>query len=589
MPTSIAALALALGLGSVAALPGIGGLEIDREGGEVRFPCRFVNPSRILEVFACHNSGPAHETVVELDVSGPEIYKALIAIGARPASYWNAMGPDHFDRNQGDRFLVLVRWEHRGERHELPAESLLTDGQTEFPMLVRGFSFGARGRAPGPETAPAAGEARDGEEGLPGRDGTEEPANADGSAAPAVDEAELRAIRETGVPRAIEISLGASLRQRPSHPLLTHPTTSRRLQPWMLAPYLDLRAVPYHRELVEKEVPATLILRRLRSEASLVEIARAEALSRGLDAQALYAAVLPIAREIDELKGRYEALIREGRALLARGKELEARGAEEKLAAAQAARQLFARGAWLGARIEERYLAWYGLEEELKVAWIEQRTDLPAELRQEAVVLGRSGFRFEPEMARREVQAAELDLPDAPGLPAEKSLRRQAAHKEIESLGIERDLALSRASHEAAAARARELAEKKEAYVLRLFEEEKERWAIEIRRHEARGALARSELAEIRGLLDGSWEARRDVVMRQRRRAERSLELTQLETRLLEALEEIRWSENDLAADDVPERQKGAAERLEAARKQEAELRGPIERLRKEIDKLPAE
>ena len=56
-------------------------LEIDRDRGEVRFPCRFVNPTRVLEVFACHRTGPTHETVIEFDVTGPAIYRAVVEIG----------------------------------------------------------------------------------------------------------------------------------------------------------------------------------------------------------------------------------------------------------------------------------------------------------------------------------------------------------------------------------------------------------------------------------------------------------------------------------------------------------------------------
>ena len=56
-----------------------------------------------------------------------------------------------------------------------------------------------------------------------------------------------------------------------------------------------------------------------------------------------------------------------------------------------------------------------------------------------------------------------------------------------------------------------------------------------------------------------------------------------------EALEEIRWSENDIEAKDVPERQKGAAERLEAARRKAAGHRAQVEALRRELDGMPAE
>ena len=88
---------------------------VDRAKGEVRMPCRFVNPTRQIEVFACHNMGPTHETVVEFDATGERLLDALQDIGCRSTSYWNGTSPGDFLRNQGDRVLVLVRWSHKGK------------------------------------------------------------------------------------------------------------------------------------------------------------------------------------------------------------------------------------------------------------------------------------------------------------------------------------------------------------------------------------------------------------------------------------------------------------------------------------------
>ena len=122
----------------------------DKEKAEVRVPCRFVNPTRQIEVFACHNMGPTHETVVEFDATGGRILAALQEIGCRSTSYWNGTSPGDFLRNQGDRVLVLVRWSHKGKKNELPAEAMLTDGETGFASFVRGFSFSA-GQVTGPD------------------------------------------------------------------------------------------------------------------------------------------------------------------------------------------------------------------------------------------------------------------------------------------------------------------------------------------------------------------------------------------------------------------------------------------------------
>ncbi|HVR73081.1 MAG TPA: YdjY domain-containing protein, partial [Planctomycetota bacterium] len=204
--------------------PAAHGIEVDLERLEIRFPCRFVNPTQLLEVFACHQRGPTHETLVAFDAPGPAIYAGLLRLGCRSASYWNGTSPRDFEKNQGDRLLVLVRWKLHGVEHEQPAEGMLLEGETGFPMPVRGFSFGARGafrvdvpaeRAPGEETEDAQGTGADGE------------AKNESDA----DAAEARLERTSGVPIAVEISLGASVRQSVPHSLLSHPTSSARMNP----------------------------------------------------------------------------------------------------------------------------------------------------------------------------------------------------------------------------------------------------------------------------------------------------------------------------------------------------------------------
>ena len=65
-------------------------IQIDIEAGEVSIPCLFVNPTQRLEVFACHNSGPTHETVLAFREIGEDIYTALLELGFRsPDSFWN--------------------------------------------------------------------------------------------------------------------------------------------------------------------------------------------------------------------------------------------------------------------------------------------------------------------------------------------------------------------------------------------------------------------------------------------------------------------------------------------------------------------
>ena len=240
-------------------------LEVDRERGEVRIPCRFINPTHVLEVFATHHRGPTHETVLEFDAEGPEIQAVLVALGCRPAGFWNITTPDDFVMTQGDRLLVIVRWKWKQQIHEYAAEAILQDGDFGFPAFVRGFSFGAR-------TEPQA----------QGDPGTE---------------------KRPAVPQVIEVTLGGTTRRSSEYSLLWHPTTSPPLEPWMLAPAVNPAVVKDLPQLVAEHAPATLVLRRLKSESDLIEYLRANAATRNLiERQPLYDAMAPVAAQIDGFK-----------------------------------------------------------------------------------------------------------------------------------------------------------------------------------------------------------------------------------------------------------------------------------------------
>ncbi len=510
-------------------------IEVDKQQGEIRLPCKFVNPSRLIEVFACNKAGPTHETVLEFDATRTGLTQALLAIGCRTASYWNGTSPGDFEKNQGDRVLVLVRWEHGGQKHEHAAEGILTDGETGFPMFVRAFSFGARGAF---------------------------------KIEPRKDEAEDAAGGE-----GVEISLGAALRQTPPHSVVSHPTSSRVVQPWMLAPFLDTRVVERHREMVEGAVPATLILRRLRSETELIAIARASAKAKGLaGSDALYDAIAPIAGEVDALKAQYEALLAD----LKKAVEAAApAGASEAERAALGARVegLVRRGRWLCAKIEERYLSQYGLEEAYKVAWVEKQKELPDEVREQAIILARDGFRLEPLLARKRVALEDLDSPSFEGSPGERNLRTHLLKAEMEALELERGHALTLSNVHYVETRLEE--SKNDAYLRRLFEEDWLRQKAIASQYAARRKLADTEIQEVQGLLDGSWDAKEAVVQKSRARAQEELEIAKLEEQAAVLLEETRYAEADLESNDS-ERKASAADKLAELKAKKSSLEADL-------------
>lgn len=531
------------------------GIRIDRARGEIRFACAFVNPTRVLEVFACHEQGPTHETVVAFQVGGAAIYRALRAIGLRSARHWNGTSPEDFLANQGDRVLVLVRWERGGVARELPAEALLLDGAAGYPHFVRGFSVSA-GARPLSEAEEGGEEARE---------------------AP-----RLSPDGEPSIPEVAEITLGASNRQSPTYSLLVHPTNFPRIVPWTSPPQLDAKTLGDHRALVEESVPAELVIRKVSSEVQLLEAARAADRARGLEERVpAYDSWIPIAAEIDRLKAEYEALLADARSLLASG-DPRTLPEEEKRARAERGLGLLRRGRWLCAQIEERYLRLYALQEEVKAAWAERREDLPREAREEALVLTRSGVAFEPKLASYRVEIAALELSNSGYPPGERKLRIDIARKEVELLELERQQLLAEANLRHVRARIAGLGPA-DRYVAELFEEDARHFETTIRGLAAKRRAARTEIAEFRGILGGSWEEDRAAVLAERSRAAKELELAELEGELNSTLAEIRWARSDLAS-GMPDRESAARERLERALEKEKELEERIAKLRKEIE-----
>jgi len=287
-------------------------------------------------------------------------------------------------------------------------------------------------------------------------------------------------------------------------------------------------------------------------------------------ADALYARVDPIAREVDGLKGEYEALLAALRRVIEEGAKTEGASDDAKLVLAERAKALIQRGQWLCARIEERYLSMYALEEELKAAWVEKQKEMQPEVRDEALVFARDGFRFEPLLARKQIELAALDLDPAAALPGEKGLLRKRISSEIEVTRLERSVALSKANVRSIEAKIAEIKES-DPYVRRLFEEDLRRAQAAVNQYAARQRIARTEVEEINGLLDGTWDANKIRVTQERERARTDLERALLEDKRVDIDEEIRWAEGEEQSDD-PARRAEAKKKLEELRKQKSEV-----------------
>lgn len=523
---------------------------IDKENAEVRIPCRFVNPTRQIEVFACHNLGPTHETVVEFDATGGRILQALQDIGCRSTAYWNGTMPGDFLRNQGDRLLVLVRWSHKGKKFELPAEAMLTDGDTGFPSFIRGFSFSA-----GP----------------------------------------VEGARGTGVSRIAEITLGATQRERAVFSLLSHPTTlngqrgaegfppCRALQPWSFAPLVNTDQVADLPELVESRAAAEIIFRRVKSESELLRYTDAIAAGRGLAARVeLYEELKPIALEIDSLKKSYEEILVGIAGLISLDitqlpeesrQELSARGG-----------MLRALGGWYCSRIQHEYFRLYLAQEKYRLTWL--RGQKPAEdtdgayagILKLAELRVEGGLRYEVDIAEQEVRLAESRL-------AGEAIAQKSSLLELDRsqrlVGYQmNDMERRKAGFDPS----------EDAYLLKLLGEEMRRVTTAFTVLAARVELGKGFLEEIGARKDGSWAEASVCVHLRRDLAFETLYHSTLATRLISIDENIRWEEGDSddGEDGVTEKEKAAAVKLAGLRKDRKSLEATADKAKADLDKLLA-
>ena len=502
---------------------------VDRERGAVQIACLFVNPSRVLEVFACHDSGPAHETVVSFLATGPEIQAALLAIGCRPASYWNASSPGDFAKNQGDRVLVSLRWRQEGEWVDAAAEAMLLDAHEDergLPAFIRGFSFA----------------------------GT----SSSGSAASPSDSA-------PAIPEGVEITLGATKRESPSHIILGHPTNTTRLANWVVPPALDSAVVPDLRKLVDSQTPATLVLKRVRSEVEIVERARRRAKAREWPKRLrLLDSIEPMAQEIDRLKKAYEDLAQELRGWLEEPSEgrQDADGARARVLPALRRLQ------WLGAQIEERYLSIYAQQEAHKLAWLRTQKDFSFDVRDEAEVFGRFGVPIELELVRKEVELAALRVSAGTELSATDSYEVKTIASEMQDLERRRELGLADATLKYYRHR---LATSVNEYQREIFKEDVQKAEALLELAAAKQAEQWTKTAENRHRRDGRWEGRAAEVLRQRSAAVRARELGEVGVSRVRLLSQMRWTRQDLE-DQNPARSARAGRELKRLEGEMAEL-----------------
>ncbi|MCH2373332.1 MAG: hypothetical protein MK538_04060 [Planctomycetes bacterium] len=498
-------------------LPGESGpLKVDLDRGEIRVPCRFVNPTRVLEVFACHRRGPGHETVLLFDATGPQLVEALTEIGCRGSNFWNVTGPEDFEKTQGDRVLVSVSWIWKGERVEIPAEGILTDGDFGFPAFVRGFSFGVR-------NAKRA-------ESLSSGDGKSVETGAEKSVPPA--------------PEVVEITLGGTNRQKAVYPILWHPTTSSPMLPWVMEPMIDDRVVRDLSDLVEQEVSAELILRRITSEAKFVDQEAQRSRMNGLrERMSLYQSLRPFAVAIDARKQEIEKLVSE---LTQRLSEAESqRSLDSTLREVIESLHLKAR-----ALVEETsaaYLRMYDLQERFKLDWVRRQPKLnetsdidPVSTAEFVAVLVEDGFGIEPLIAEKRVEIARRELTR---VQSDDMLSR-ALFKDIEALLKRRDARVT-AAQRRDFARVLTTVDEEQRLRREAYESDVRKYTILSAKFQAEQRVIESEAAEFRARHEGTWDTVGPSILKQRQVAKADGNVHSIEYRIHELDDDLRWAERD--------------------------------------------
>jgi hypothetical protein len=534
---------------------------VDRQLGEVRIPAWFVNPSRKLEVFACHESGPTHETVVAFRAEGEEIDRALRQAGFRGPEFWNATSPRDLELTGGDRAVAWIRWEWKGVAHEFPAEEILIEEGTGLPLFVRGFSFASR-------------------------------------------PVELGNPPRLAIPKAVEITIGGATRQSASFSMLDHPNDLPEMVNWEPAPEVNPRVVEDLAALVESRAPSLVIIRRVQSESVLVELA----LGRESDPlrRKVRESQRPVAAAIDRTKGEFERLVSEVRRLLEDGERRKEIPAEERRLYAARTRDLLARGALLAAQLREDYLRLWSFEEDCRLAQAELSARLEPEQRAWMRMAVGSGFRFEISMAEKRREIAALFVPEAgksapalgpdPVPPGDgtgsarsgaaagegrERLLARALESEIRALEFERERRWAGFKlEEEIRPRLKSLNPKEDAYTRELFQESEVRALGDMRSLRARAEAAEADAQELRAQAAGSLAALAPELARRRSLIDLRGRLAAEELAWVDCLEKVRWAQNPPGGVAEP-----SAKDLSRLKSEEAALLEKIRGLKKGLEK----
>lgn len=116
-------------------------LNVNIETKKISFPVKFVSSDQLLEVFACTEQGPTHETVLLIQPIGNKLHDALKKLGLTEAVHWQYPLEDGFQLAMGDKVVMKIYFDGKSEADAIYVEDLLVYNYTETPGFLRGWSF----------------------------------------------------------------------------------------------------------------------------------------------------------------------------------------------------------------------------------------------------------------------------------------------------------------------------------------------------------------------------------------------------------------------------------------------------------------
>jgi len=503
-------------------------VEVDRERGEVRIHAWFVQPTRVLEVFACHESGPVWETVLAFDAGGEEIYEALRAVGFRGPEYWNLGSGNDLRLVGGDRAVIWLRWEVGRQVREIPAEDILLAEGTGEPLFVRGFSFAAKRVLLG-------------------------------------DPPKL------AIPTAVEFTIGGTSRQGAVFSMLYHANDLAEMVNWLPAPEVNMKMIP--ETSLGAKAPCTLIIRRLKREQDLVELALR--LESSPERRAVREIQRPIAIRIDSLKGQFREATEKIRATLEVHESRTDMSEGERILIFRRTRTEVAHRNRLAHEIREQYLRLWDCEENHKYRKLKNDPHLDSDRKAWVEMAYRNGFRFELAIAEKRREIAALAEDDAGGSVEQRGLLQKALLKEIEVIQQERERRWGKFRLEVETRpKLKSLDPREDVYLIRLFREQELRDLASMRKFRAEVESGWTEARRLRAQAKGTLEGIRGEIEKSQKQAESIMILAKAELYRVELMEKIRWAEHEDSGDRITRLRKDLEQTLEKVK----DLRAAVER-----------